>query len=245
MKVTLLVILGIFLLAQLVQTEKVNKVTPKELEIKGDLMLPEKNGTYKHIFAYLIKTRKIDKDIVNQFVKDKKIYEDNHNNCVFVGFDEEKSPKFASVRGTNTNKKFRGDLENSDKGYPFCLEGRSDTLLIFEAPIDLMSYLTLLKLHGITKFNHHMISMGGTSYIPIEKYLERYSEITNITLCLDSDDEGAFFLQKIREKFGENYDLKSHLPKGKDFNEELVNMLSKTSDNLKVSDYYNEDSYEI
>jgi hypothetical protein len=67
-----------------------------------------------------------------------------------------------------------------------------------------------------------MISMGGTSYIPIEKYFERYPGITNITLCLDSDDEGNFFSQKIREKFGEEYEICRHIPKGKDFNEELI-----------------------
>jgi hypothetical protein len=65
------------------------------------------------------------------------------------------------------------DIENSDKGYPFCHEGKSDTLCVFESDIDLMSYLSLIKLHGIKHFQHHLLSMGGTSYIPIEKYLER------------------------------------------------------------------------
>jgi hypothetical protein len=217
----------------------------KELEIKGDLILPKKNDTYKYIFAYLIKTRKLDADIVNQFVKDKKIYEDTHHNCVFVGYDVDNNPKFASVRGTNTDKKFRRDIENSDKGYPFCVEGKTDTLLIFEAPIDLMSYITLLKLHGISKFDQHMISMGGTSYIPIEKYLVRYPEITNITLCLDSDDEGNFFSQKIREKFGDQYEIARHIPKGKDFNEELIrfansinNVTSDLSDATTIEEEY-------
>ena len=199
--------------------------------------IPEKNDTYKHIFAYLIKTRKLDKDVISQFVKDKKIYEDTHNNCVFVGYDEKSNLRFASVRGTNINKKFRRDIENSDKGYPFCVNGTSDTLLIFEAPIDLMSYMTLLKLHGISNFNHHMISMGGTSYIPIEKYLKRYPEITNITLCLDSDDEGNFFSQKIREKFGDDYEISKHIPKGKDFNEELIDVIkNSTSMTVKASE---------
>ncbi|OSB13493.1 DUF3991 domain-containing protein [Clostridium botulinum] len=96
----------------------------------------------------MIKTRKLDTDIVNQFVKDKKIYEDTHHNYVFVLYDEENNPKFASVRRTKTSKKFRRDIENLDKGYLFCREGRSDTLCIFESAIDLMSYLILLKLHG-------------------------------------------------------------------------------------------------
>lgn len=217
---------------------------PKDFEVKGDLVLPEKNQTFKHIFAYMIKTRKIDKDIVSEFVKSKMLYEDTYKNCVFVGYDEENNPKFASVRGTNTKKKFRMDVENSDKGCPFCREGSSDTLCVFESAIDLMSYLTLIKLHGINNFQHHLLSMGGTSYIPIEKYLERNSQIRYITLCLDGDDEGQFFAQKIKEKFGGDFELKSHIPKGKDFNEELIEIYDRLSHQLKVSDF-NEDCYEI
>lgn len=214
---------------------------PKDFEVKGDLVLPEKNQTFKHIFAYLIKTRKIDKDIVSEFVKNKMLYEDTYKNCVFVGYDEENNPKFASARGTNTKKRFRMDIENSDKGYPFCHEDISDTLCVFESAIDLMSYLTLIKLHGIKSFNHHLLSMGGTSYIPIEKYLERNPQITKITLCLDADDEGQFFAQKIKEKFGEGYEFKSHVPKGKDFNEELTNLCIQMIHTQRVSE--TEDDY--
>ena len=75
-----------------------------------------------------------------------------------------------------------------------------------------------------------MISMGGTSYISIEKYLENHAEITKITLCLDSDNEGNFFSQKIREKFGENYEINRHVPEEKDFNEELLILTEESSD---------------
>ncbi len=205
----------------------------KDFEEKGDLVLPEKNSTFKHIFAYLIKTRKLDPDIVSGFVKQKKIYEDTYQNCVFVGYDETDQAKFASVRGTNTNKRFRRDIENSDKGYPFCHEGNLDTLCVFESAIDLMSYLTLTKLHGIRNFNHHLISMGGTSYIPIEKYLERNPQITRLILCLDADDEGIFFAEKIKEKFSEKYEICCHIPKGKDFNEEVISLSFKVLDSAE------------
>lgn len=208
----------------------------KDSEVKGTLILPEKNNTYKHIFAYLIKTRKIDADIVSRFVKEKKIYEDTYQNCVFVGYDENEETKFASVRGTNTKRIFRRDIENSDKGYPFCQVGESDTLCVFESAIDLMSYLALIKMHGIDSFNHHLISMGGTSYIPIDKYLERNSKISKLILCLDSDDEGHFFSQKIKERFGDDYEICCHLPKGKDFNEELIHTILNVKNISKVSD---------
>jgi hypothetical protein len=54
-------------------------------------------------------------------VKNKQLYEDERKNCVFVGYDEEKQPRFISLRGTGS-KRFRKDLWGSDKTYPFyCL----------------------------------------------------------------------------------------------------------------------------
>ncbi|MCO5386998.1 MAG: DUF3991 domain-containing protein [Desulfosporosinus sp.] len=81
----------------------------KEKEEKGEFILPEKNGTYKHVFAYLINTRKIDKDIVVSMVKEKKLYENTHRSCVFVGYDQVGTARYASVRSTNTmGSSYRG-----------------------------------------------------------------------------------------------------------------------------------------
>ncbi|MBN4074801.1 DUF3991 domain-containing protein [bacterium AH-315-E09] len=197
-------------------------IPEKTVKVRGKLVLPKKNDNYKHLFAYLIKTRKIDKEIVSRFVKEKKIYEDTNRNCVFVGYDEENKPRYASLRGTNTNVRFCGDVKNSDKGYPFHQTGTSSQLLIFESAIDLLSFLTILKMRGIVSFSHHMISLGGMSYLPIEKYLAKYTNITNIITCLDADVEGQAFAQRIREKFGDKYEMASHMPEQKDFNEELI-----------------------
>jgi hypothetical protein len=46
---------------------------PKDIDVKGELILPKKNGTSKHIFAYLIQTRKIDSKVVKEFVKNKQL----------------------------------------------------------------------------------------------------------------------------------------------------------------------------
>ena len=46
-------------------------------------------------------------------------------------------------------------MKNSDKAYPFCKPGKNNTVCVFEAPIDLMSYLTLIKKHNIENFENH------------------------------------------------------------------------------------------
>ena len=202
----------------------------EKIEENIEFVLPEKNDTYKHIFAYLIKTRKIDYEIVQEFVKEKKIYEDDRRNIVFVGYDEEGTAKFASLRGTGS-KRFRYDIGGSDKGYPFSKVGTDNTLLVFESAIDLMSYMTLFKIYQNKEILHHMISMGGTTYIPIENYLKKNSNIKKMILCLDSDKEGHFFSGKIKERFGEKYEILKHVPKKKDFNEDLVAVCEELEEN--------------
>ncbi|PKM56026.1 MAG: topoisomerase [Firmicutes bacterium HGW-Firmicutes-5] len=196
-------------------------------ENKGQFLLPDKNNTYKHVIAYLIRTRGIDKDVVYDFISQDKLYENDHSSCVFVGYDKKNEPKYASVRSTNTTgKSYRGDVKNSDKAFPFSYEGSSTTVCIFESPIDLMSYLTLLQYHGIESFEHHMISLGGVADRALDYYLKLHPEINRIMLCLDNDEAGHFACQQFNEKYHENYKLLRHSPTGKDFNEDLLSIKS-------------------
>jgi hypothetical protein len=41
-------------------------------------------------------------------------------------------------------------------------------------------------------------------------------------LCLDNDEEGHFFSQQIRERYGDRLCIIKHVPENKDFNEDLV-----------------------
>lgn len=194
-------------------------------EVKEKLVLPERNDTYKHLFAYLIKTRHIDPEVVADLVDKKMLYEDRNRNCVFVGYNEKEEPAYASRRGTRTHKEaFRGDVKNSDKSYPFCLKGGSSALCVFEAPIDLMSYLSLLKVHGVKDFNHHLISLGGVAESALERYLKDNQDMDTIVLCLDNDKAGNAASQKIKEHYGARYKILRHRPNRKDFNEDLTRL---------------------
>ncbi|NJD01806.1 MAG: DUF3991 domain-containing protein, partial [Ruminiclostridium sp.] len=201
------------------------EISTKDIEEKnkGVLILPEKNTTYKHLFAYLIGHRKINKEIVYDMVKRNKIYENKYNSCVFVGYDMNGEARFASIRSTNTNgKAFRCDVANSDKSYSFCIEGSSKMLYVFESPIDLMSYLTFYKLCITSEYKDHMLSLGGLSDKALERYLKNYPSITQITLCLDSDEAGRFASEQIKNKYRSDYEIYQHIPHGKDWNEDLV-----------------------
>ena len=69
--------------------------------------------------------------------------EATHHNAVFVGRDEDGVPRYAHQRGTAGN--FRLDVKGSDKAFNFCYRGEGERLFVFEAPIDLLSFLCLFK----------------------------------------------------------------------------------------------------
>lgn len=218
----------------------------KNEEERGEFILPEKNSTYKHIIAYLIGTRGIEKEIVYDFVRKNKIFENKYGSCVFVGYDDSGEARYASVRSTNsTGKSYRGDVKNSDKSYPFCLEGKNDTVCLFESPIDLMSYLTLIKKYSIKNFENHCISLGGVSDRALEYYLMQYSNIEKIMLCLDNDEAGHFSCNQISEKYKDSYSILRHLPKRKDFNEDLLEFVKEKEQQMEVEVKNDECGYEL
>lgn len=222
------------------KTDEIRKYNPPETknnEEKGDFILPEKNKTFSHIFAYLINSRGINKEMVYEFIKNNKLYENKHGSCVFVGYDKLGTAKYASIRSTNTEgKSFRCDVKNSDKSYPFCREGKNDTLCAFEAPIDLMSYLTLIRMHEIKNFDNHCISLGGVSDKALDYYLKQNSNIHKIMLCLDNDEAGHFACEQIWSKYKDKYEILRHKPKAKDFNEDLKMLANNRKELIQDND---------
>jgi len=208
---------------------------------KGEFILPEKNNTYKHIIAYLIQTRGIDKDIVYNCIQNKILYEDGKRNCVFIGYDEKGIPKYAGLRGTNTNSVFKGEAENSNKAFSFNMPGNTNKLYVFESPIELMSYLTLKKQLDIKDFNHHMLSLGCLAPVALNKYLENHPNIEEIVLCLNNDKWGVKATNNIIKEFEDRYKVNIEFPKLKDFNEDLVFIRNRESNS---NEYQNEKSGE-
>lgn len=198
---------------------KKNKKEPSEIK------LPEKNENYRRLFAYLIKTRCIDKNIVTDLVKEKLIYETKGtHNVVFLGKDRDGNVKHAAMRGTLTNKSFKGDCEGSDKSYCFNLKGKNDTLYVFESAIDLLSHATLAKMRKKNYKTDHRISAGCVSGLSVVQYLKDNPGIRNITLCLDNDKAGIEATERIKNELMElgRYNIYDNFPpSGKDWNEYL------------------------
>ena len=193
----------------------------KRDEAQKPLTLPPRNTDDRRVFAYLRK-RGIAPQVIRQFLNSGLVYEDaEHHNCVFVGRDESGQAKYAGLRGTYdlNGPGFKGDAPGSDKNTGFSLphDPRSDLVLVFEAPIDLMSYLTL---HRDTT---NAVALCGLYDGALQTYLQAHPEIRSIALCLDADEPGQKAAQQSQEKYQlQGYAVTVEKPHcGKDWSEYL------------------------
>lgn len=205
----------------------------------SEFVLPEKNDNYRRLYAYLIKTRKLSPEVVNDFVHRGLIYESKeHHNLVFCGMDKQGTVRYAGMRGTSNlqGKAFKCDVPGNDKNYGVSIVNRSSSeLKVFEGVIDCMSYIDFYKDH-----TSNMLILGMVADNPLQQFLKDYDHISSITFCLDNDEAGqkamfgtdkrdpvtgtvvheAGLIEKY-EKLG--YAVGYELPlNGKDFNEMLV-----------------------
>ena len=185
------------------------------------LILPEKGGMLQsRLIDYLCNRRGVGIGIVGALLDGGSIYEDRRGNVVFVGFDEQHKPRFASLRGTCGGQPFRMDCAGSDKWYGFHMTySPSERLYIFESPIDAMSHASLA---GEWRRDNRL-SLAGTSDTALPKYLEAHPQTKELVLCLDNDPPGREASVAIARKYaGQGYRTRIELPSAKDYNEDLL-----------------------
>lgn len=200
--------------------------SPPKAEVKEEkpkeFKLPEKNSDMHRVYAYLIKQRFIAPEIITHFARQHTLYEDKeHHNAVFVGFDEKGTPRQAHNRSTNSfGKTFRITCEGSDTRYSFAHFGESEKLFVFEAPIDLLSYLTL---NPENWQQHSYIAMNGVYENAVLTALKNHSNLSEIILCVDNDEGGIDAVDRLTDILKEHgYENISRIaPENKDFNEDL------------------------
>ena len=108
--------------------------------------LPPRNDRMSRVFSYLLLTRGIDKDVLYEFVRRKMIYESaDFHNAVFVGYDSNGKPRHAHKRGTVTSNPYKGNVAGSQPEFSFRFNGTSDKIFLFEAPIDMLSFISMHK----------------------------------------------------------------------------------------------------
>ena len=196
------------------------KVSAKEE--KKEFRLPQANTNMHRVYAYLIKQRFIAPDIISYFAKQHTLYEDKeHHNAVFVGVDENGVPRQASKRSTNSyGNSLRITCQGSDTRYSFAHFGKSSCLYVFEAPIDMLSFLTL---YPNDWQKHSYIAMNGVYENAVLTALKNHSNLSEVILCVDNDEGGIEAVDRLRDILNENgySNVKRLAPPYKDWNEVL------------------------
>lgn len=179
------------------------------------------------------------------------------SNAVFVGYDNNNKPAYATKRGMynktvivdgkEKNKSFRQEVTGSSKRHSFFMRDLSDkskSIHIFEAAIDAMSYATLIDLYSSNYKTKNLLSLGGATsgrdskfnsddtVLPpaLQNVLDDKSlNIDTVYIHFDNDKTGQEQSIKLKNKL-EKLGIKSQIklpPSGKDFNDSLKNTIAK------------------
>ena len=129
-----------------------------------------------------------------------------------------------------------GDLAGSDKRYSFRTNVEGNDLHVFESPIDLLSYMTLMNIKTGRWLAEPILSLGGV-YKPssdpskrrlpvaLQNMLENHPEVTTVHLHLDNDTAGRAAACNIEDQLKNRYNVRLEFPpRGKDCNDYLMSM---------------------
>ena len=180
--------------------------------------LPLRNVTNANILNYLTQERKLSPSLVNFFIAAGDIYEDAaHHNVVFVGRDADGHPRYASSRGIH--EKFRQDAAGAEKAFGFAHRGTDKQLLVFEAPIDLLSFIELFPKNWQ---QHNYLSLGGVSGKALRQFLSERPDVERVFLCLDADKAGEDACKRLTALLPDTVSVTRIQPCMKDWNDVLV-----------------------
>ena len=202
---------------QMFQQTEERKAAPPKI-----FVLPPAHHSMRRVYAYLMQQRHIDRDIITYFARSGTLYEDaEYHNAVFVGTDEHGVARHAQKRSTNSQgKAFKLNVEGSDARYSFHHLGDDGDLYVFEAPIDLLSYITL---HPENWQQHSYVACCGTSYEPVRWILTRMEAPQMVSLCLDHDNAGDQGCERMAKQISSEFGFPTRrlVPEQKDWNEDL------------------------
>ena len=147
-----------------------------------------------------------------------------------------------------TSNPYKGNVTGSQPEFSFHFNGTSDKIFLFEAPIDMLSYISMQKAKDLQKVltrenelkynktlerelaaaacrwkNHSYAASCSVSDRVLFQCLKDNPNIKNVFLCFDNDEAGQTANKRIAEKLSEqNIEFKILIPIHKDWNEDLI-----------------------
>lgn len=190
-------------------------------KINSEFVLPQFNSNMKRAYGYLIKTRGIALPVINEFAKRGMIKESkDFHNVLFIGYDDQKNIKHIHQRGTYPGNGFKNNIELSDNDYSFHWNGSNENLFLFEAPIDMLSYISLNDQDW--QKNNYAAACSVSDRV-LFQMLKDNPKINKVYVCFDNDKAGQTAGDRIIEKLKDlNINAEKLIPHHKDWNEDLL-----------------------
>ena len=199
----------------------IQRAEPVKQEPKKPFELPPQNDNMRRVYAYLLNRRGIDREVLSAFVHKGMVYESaDYHNAVFVGYDEKGIARHAHKRGTGSESTYKGNAESCDPRYSFHWTGTDNTLYLFEAPIDMLSFISL---HKENWRSHSYAAACCVGDQVLFQMLKANPNIDTVYLCMDNDDAGQAANKRISDKlFIQGIKHEVLVPEFKDWNEDLL-----------------------
>lgn len=193
----------------------------KKLKQTKEFIPPPKNDDMSRVFNYLTIKRGIDKEIIYSFVHEQMLYESkDYHSAIFLGFDKNGMPSHAHKRGIGADSTYKGNVSGSIPEYSFHRHGESKYLFLFEAPIDILSFISM---HKNNWKKHSYAASCSVSDRVLFQCLKDNPNIKFVYLCFDNDNPGQEANKRIKNKLNElNIKSKILIPNHKDWNEDLI-----------------------
>lgn len=188
--------------------------------------VPRAYENNKRVYNYLHYDRCISKDVLDAFMREGLIFEDaKYHSAVFVGKDSEGEIKHLHKRAISSSS-FKGNVEGSNPDCSFNRMGNSNKLFIYEAPIDMLSYISI---YSVNWKNDSHVALCSTASLAAIRILKEHPKIDSVYLCLDHDTAGIEGSYRIAEEIHAlgKYGVWRIEPEYKDWNEELKAMYGK------------------
>lgn len=222
----------------------VEQLSPN-VDEKDDIDLPKKISTLHNVYKYLEEKRGIDREVIDAFVRRGMIYEgvsnkSKYHNMCFIGKNNEGEIVFCMQRGFSDEYKFKGNAAYSDKRYPFRWLGCSKKLYVFESPIDMMAYISLME--DPDWINDSYIALCGVDTTGLDTLLSSRPDLKVIFSCLDNDEKGRAGNEAVKELVSKKHPdaiVTVSVPYTKDWDEDLQHIkgiAGPTHDELEQSD---------